>query len=137
MGELKPHLGELLAAAHSEISSNVRQLDVDGGLPKAFTQEEANDFFKTFGTIESLVLTDSDPDNPDSTPKACVVYSASEEAFCAKGELQGANFFGVEIVSSVCPVGQGKDDNKKAQRSSKASSGHNNQRWGDFRVPNG
>merc|ERR1712032_1539329 len=133
--EIKTHLAELLAAAHAEINSNVRQIEVDAGLPKAFTPAEATDFFKAFGTIESFELADPDPDNPDSTPKACVVYKASEEAFCAQAELRGAMFFGTAIISSLCPVGHGKDDNNKCRGSIKAS--RNKQRWSEMRVSNG
>merc|ERR1712032_1189269 len=161
--EIKTHLAELLAAAHAEINSNVRQIEVDAGLPKAFTPAEATDFFKAFGTIESFELADPDPDNPDSTPKACVVYKASEEAFCAQAELRGAMFFGTAIISSLCPVGHGKDDNKKSRGSemlattsptsqsemsesemsesemseSDIKASRNKQRWSEMRVSNG
>lgn len=135
--DLRAHLADLLAAAHDEVNAKVRQLDIDAGLPKAFTQEEATEFFKAFGVVESLVLTDSDPDNFEVTPTARVVYGASDDAFSAANDLKGANFFGSAISCSLSPVGQSSDDQGNAQVSNEnhTYSTRNRQGWSRLRHP--
>ncbi|CAK0800807.1 unnamed protein product [Prorocentrum cordatum] len=112
--DLRALLAEVLAAAHSEIGASMRQVEVDKGLPKAFTHDEASDLFKAFGTIESLDLTDPDPDDPAIAPKACVVYEASEEALRAVSDLHAAIFFGTPLSCSLRPAGS-TDDRKRSQ----------------------
>jgi len=135
--DLRAHLADLLAAAHDEVNAKLRQLNVDAGLPKAFTEEEAAEFFKAFGTLESLVLTDPDPDNFEVSPTVRVVYGVSEDAWSAASDLNGANFFGSIISCSLNPVGQSSDDQGNAQGSngSDTYSTRNRQGWSRLSHP--